>query len=108
MEDLNKTVQQNRELIASLRVKLATAEERYRGLEEYLDGIAITKREHFASLAMQGFLACSDISISARDIIKESVRYADNLIKHLKDTEPAEGPFGNRSAGDVAYPAGQS
>jgi hypothetical protein len=46
--------------------------------------IGLTKREYFAALAMQGLLANSDIVVSIEEITKESVRYADSLLKTLE------------------------
>lgn len=44
----------------------------------------LTKREYFAALAMQGLLACPDISASREVIAEESVKQADDLLKALE------------------------
>lgn len=46
--------------------------------------LGLTKREYFAALAMQGLLACPDISASREDIAEESVKQADELLKVLE------------------------
>jgi hypothetical protein len=46
--------------------------------------LGLTKREAFAKAAMQGQLACSDIhGIDPKDIARDSVEYADALLKEL-------------------------
>lgn len=44
----------------------------------------LTKREYFAALAMQGLMACPDISGSREIIAEESVKQADALLKALE------------------------
>lgn len=43
----------------------------------------LTKREYFAAMAMQGFCACPDLSLSREVLSEESVKQADDLIKAL-------------------------
>lgn len=43
----------------------------------------LTKREYFAGLAMQGLMACSEITASRKEIAEESVKMADELLKAL-------------------------
>lgn len=43
----------------------------------------LTKRELFAAMAMQGFLACPDETVQ---IIKQSVIFADALLEELSRT----------------------
>ena len=45
--------------------------------------MGLTKREHFAGLAMQGMLLDSEIMLDLPDIAKYSVRTADALLKEL-------------------------
>lgn len=48
--------------------------------------LGLTKREYFAGLAMQGFLASKIIEKrSVTDIISASVELADRLLKQLED-----------------------
>ncbi len=49
---------------------------------EYHDG-GLTKREYFAALAMQGFLACSNTGGSPKEIASYATAYADALIEEL-------------------------
>ena len=61
------------------------SEEVLRKLEGgYLDGTALglTKREHFAGLAMQGL--CTDASMGYEDIVIQSVTLADALLAELE------------------------
>ena len=45
----------------------------------------ITKREHFAAMAMQGFLACPGVSATNRHIAIGSVACADELLAALEE-----------------------
>ena len=45
----------------------------------------LTKREYFAGLAMQGLLACPNIAGNYEIIAKESVNWADELLKQLEN-----------------------
>jgi hypothetical protein len=47
----------------------------------------MTIREHFASLAMQGILSNSDISMTPEDCADASLMYADALINKLNSNE---------------------
>ena len=50
--------------------------------------LGITKREHFASLAMQGLLSITSLHDHDCDVIaKHAVNQADSLIKELLKTE---------------------
>ena len=46
--------------------------------------MGLTKREYFAGLAMQGLMACSEITASRKEIAEESVKRADALLKALE------------------------
>ena len=46
--------------------------------------LGLTKREYFAAMAMQGLMACPDISASREAIAEESVKQADDLLKALE------------------------
>lgn len=46
----------------------------------------LTKREYFAAMAMQGFLACPDVSATKRHIAIASVTCADELLAALEET----------------------
>ena len=51
----------------------------------------LTKREYFASMAMQGFLASyagSTFDPKSENVAKKSCEYADALIKALNETQP--------------------
>lgn len=52
--------------------------------------LGLTKREHFASLALQGILAHPNISFGTdsdkRLLIRHAVKYADGLLKELEDS----------------------
>lgn len=47
----------------------------------------LTKREHFAGLAMQGLLSGPDMNVEPQIVAKVSVRFADALIAELAKTE---------------------
>lgn len=49
--------------------------------DEYFSGL--TKREEFAKAAMQGLLACPNVSCDPSLICKYSVEWADELIAEL-------------------------
>ncbi len=50
----------------------------------------LTKREHFAALALQGLLANPDTPVIPVDVANNAIRYADALIAALNsfDTTP--------------------
>lgn len=48
--------------------------------------LGLTKREHFASLAMQGLLASTQDIYSSDNIVLNSIRVADKLLKALEET----------------------
>jgi hypothetical protein len=56
----------------------------------YIEPNGLAKREHFAAIAMQGMMACSDFSATSPDKIAHiSVEQADALISELnKEVEP--------------------
>jgi hypothetical protein len=45
----------------------------------------LTKREYFAGLAMQGWIACQSIDFRGdkEDAIRRAIEYADELLKQL-------------------------
>ena len=45
----------------------------------------LTKREYFAAMAMQGLLASGDNFNSIRELVVDSVKRADKLIKELNE-----------------------
>lgn len=45
----------------------------------------LTKREYFAGLAMQGFLANQRLSATEQNVAKASVILADELLKQLEN-----------------------
>jgi hypothetical protein len=47
--------------------------------------IGLTKREHFAALAMQGLLAHNDSVDEMKIIASDAVKLADALLKALED-----------------------
>lgn len=47
-------------------------------------GMGLTKREHFAGLAMQGILANSSHYMSEHEVALDSRSYADALLKELE------------------------
>ena len=50
-----------------------------------LDSKGLTKREHFASMAMQGLLSkFGDLTHNPKDIANYAVDYADELLKELE------------------------
>lgn len=52
-------------------------------------GSGLTKREHFAALAMQGILAATPSKLDLyadEEVASESLRHADALIAALNDT----------------------
>ena len=49
------------------------------------DFIGLTKREHFAGLAMQGILADSQTDEGSESIARAAVRIADALLKELSN-----------------------
>ena len=49
---------------------------------DYLQGL--TKREHFAGLAMQGLMSDEDEYLQWSDLAKDSVAVADALLKALE------------------------
>jgi len=54
----------------------------------YIESKGLTIRQHFAAMAMQGFLAsCEGDSVPDRAVVaRHSIRYADALIKELNET----------------------
>ena len=52
-------------------------------------GVGLTKREHFAAMAMQGLISTPDIfaDCSDSDIAKWSIEQADALLKALDESE---------------------
>jgi len=47
--------------------------------------MCLTKREHFASLTLQGLLANSNHDLTVRDYVSNSLKLADQLIKQLNN-----------------------
>ena len=52
--------------------------------------IALTKREHFAGLAMQGLLADSEVDMCAADVARACIEQADALLAELKTPTQAK------------------
>jgi hypothetical protein len=48
------------------------------------EGIGLTKREHFAAMAMQGLLASTESHYSSVNISQQSVKMADALLNELE------------------------
>ena len=56
-----------------------------RGPDQFVAGWGLTKREHFAGLAMQGMIAGSQgLKISTEEFAFQSVKLADALIAELE------------------------
>lgn len=45
----------------------------------------LSKREHFAGLAMQGFLSREETNMDAESIVSASIDYADLLLDRLEE-----------------------
>jgi hypothetical protein len=57
------------------------------GAEGWLCCTGLTKREYFAAMAMQGYLASFGGAISnSKRIAEKSVAYADAVLKKLEET----------------------
>lgn len=52
-------------------------------------GGGLTKREWFAGMALQGLLACDNVSGGPMVLATESLRYADELLKQLAGSDGA-------------------
>lgn len=52
-------------------------------IEHCKPSIGLTKREHFAGLAMQGFAACDGEYAKISDMADAAVSWADALLKEL-------------------------
>ena len=51
----------------------------------------LTKREHFAALAMQGILATGKANLHESKInIEFAIKHADELLKQLESTNPKQ------------------
>jgi len=52
---------------------------------QFYDDGGLTKREYYAGLAMQGFLAKHGLALEpvSNDVIQSSVKYADALLEEL-------------------------
>jgi len=55
--------------------------------KHYANGHGLTKREHFAGLAMQGILANHQYKGSVDHFAECSVEYADALLKALENSD---------------------
>lgn len=49
--------------------------------------LGLTKREHFAAMAMQGIISNSQLLTHDIDIISTSISFADELLKQLEPTK---------------------
>jgi len=58
----------------------------YANEQSYQEVTGLTKREYFAGLAMQGWIACqtNDFKGKKQDCIKRSIEWADELLKQLE------------------------
>jgi len=56
--------------------------------DEFSKGL--TKREWFAGMALQGLLACDNVSGGPMVLATESLRYADELLKQLAESDGAK------------------
>jgi hypothetical protein len=52
--------------------------------------LGLTKREWFAGMALQGLLACDNVSGGPMVLATESLRYADELLKQLAESDGAK------------------
>jgi hypothetical protein len=52
--------------------------------------LGLTKREWFAGMALQGLLACDNVSGGPMVLATESLRYADELLKQLAGSDGAK------------------
>jgi hypothetical protein len=50
----------------------------------------LTKREWFAGMALQGLLACDNVSGGPMVLANESLRYADELLNQLAESDGAK------------------
>lgn len=48
----------------------------------------LTKREYFAACALQGFIACPNVSGPDKEVAEAAVRFADALIAALNEVKP--------------------
>jgi hypothetical protein len=53
-------------------------------------GLGLNKREWFAGMALQGLLACDNVSGGPMVLAAESLRYADELLKQLAESDGAK------------------
>ena len=51
--------------------------------EIYCDQVGLTKREHFAAMAMQAMLGNSRMEYYPTDLVKEAIVHADALLAEL-------------------------
>ena len=66
----------------------------------WFDWLGLTKREHFVAMAMQGLLANPGlVDIDAKNIVKEAIEHADELLKQLDETDTQKQESGSSGTG---------